>query len=200
MQVFVGNIPLDLSRYRVKIEQRGYPLKELYEKDEWNNAYYIILKDYSPDKDLDLKVDAPFYSEGFHHLHCPTYVQKSFGFENVELLTADILVDSNNDGILDGDDNTSETTLPGHVFWVNNDDDYDESTVHPDDKDAKNSSGNDSSDSFINGIRDLEDFTPINIKIPYIKQILQSKEENLKNITFYLKAKGSGRINVYKKE
>jgi len=79
------NIPLDLSRYRVKVEQRGCLLKELYKKDEWNNAYYIILKDYSPDKDSDLKVDAPFYSEEFHHLHLNTSVQESFGFENVEL-------------------------------------------------------------------------------------------------------------------
>jgi len=200
--------PFYLKRYKVDGKSlqplSGNFKKRLYSGDGIPpfNDCYVILDEYRPDRDMELVVEAPSYSFGhppgfgFSAGTCSKYVI----FQYVETLTADILVDSNNDGILDGDDNASETTLPGHVFWVNNDDDYDESTVHPDDKDAKNSSGNDSSDSFINGIRDLEDFTPVNIKIPYIKQILQSKEDNLKNITFYLKAKGSGRINVYKKE
>jgi pimeloyl-ACP methyl ester carboxylesterase len=82
---------------------------------------------------------------------------------------------------------------PGCVFWVNDDDDSSESTVHQDDLDAANDEfDKDYEDDVINGIRDLEDFMPFNITIPNIKEWT-----NNQNVKFFLKAEGPGKIKVY---
>jgi len=81
---------------------------------------------------------------------------------------------------------------PGCVFWVNDDDDYDESDMHDDDSDAVNSSGNDSSDDSINGIRDLEDFMPFDLTVANIKEWA-----NNQSVKFYLRAEGEGNIRVF---
>jgi hypothetical protein len=83
---------------------------------------------------------------------------------------------------------------PGCVFWVNDDDDYDESDMHDDDSDAVNSSGNDSSDDSINGIRDLEDFMPFDLTVANIKEWA-----NNQSVKFYLRAEGEGKIRVFKR-
>ncbi|MDD5009649.1 MAG: alpha/beta hydrolase, partial [Syntrophorhabdaceae bacterium] len=110
-------------------------------------------------------------------------------------IRGDILVDSNNDGLLGGEDNAVEQNEPGCVFWVNDDDDSSESTVHQDDLDAANDEfDKDYEDDAINGIRDLEDFMPFNITIPNIKEWT-----NNQNVKFYLKAEGQGKIRVFKR-
>jgi len=83
---------------------------------------------------------------------------------------------------------------PGCVFWVNDDDDYDESDIHDDDSDAVNSSGNDSSDNSINGIRDLEDFMPFDLTVANIKEWA-----NNQSVKFYLRAEGEGKVRVFKR-
>ncbi len=198
------NIPekIDLSKYAIQSQ----PLKHLsgdiynpegglypYKYEVFDKTTYIILKDYSPDKDypLDVKIEP---SEGAVNA-LQSYKIGVFAFAKIDTLTADILVDSNNDGFLGGEDNVVEQTSPGCVFWVNTDDDYDESTVHPDDGDSKfNSSGKDGEDEKINGIRDLEDFMPFNIAIPNIKEWTKDK-----NVKFFLKAEGSGKIRVFER-
>jgi len=77
---------------------------------------------------------------------------------------------------------------------VNDDDDYDESNMHEDDSDAVNSSGNDSSDDSINGIRDLEDFMPFDLTVANIKEWA-----NNQSVKFYLRAEGEGKIRVFKR-
>ena len=95
---------------------------------------------------------------------------------------------------------------PGCVFWVNDDDDYDESKVHPDDpntisgvnlnsqdeKTGEKGSGHDYNNDVINGIRDLEDFMPINITVANIKEWA-----NNQSVKFYLRAEGEGKIRVF---
>ncbi|MDD5072650.1 MAG: DUF726 domain-containing protein, partial [Candidatus Omnitrophica bacterium] len=154
--------------------------------------YYIILEDYIPDTDKVLKVEGTFIEDDNSGLN---FCQKFFCFELMDTLTGDILVDSNNDGFLGGDDNAVEQAAPGCVLWVNDDDDYDESSIHPDDAGAVDSNGNDGYDGNINGIRDLEDFMPINISIPTIKEWADPD----KNVKFFLKAGGSGKIKIFER-
>jgi hypothetical protein len=154
-----------------------------------DSTFFVIIDKYSPDSDMLLNVKASSYDSGSNN-----EMHSWFSFNSVELLQGDIVVDSNNDGVLGGEDNQVEMQSPGHVFWVNNDDDYDESDVHPDDEDAKNSKGNDSGDDYINGIRDLEDFTLVNIKIPHMKDL-----KKCSGLKFYLRSEGKGKINVFKR-
>jgi len=149
----------------------------------------MVLNGYQPDQDYSLTVTGVPVAQVFQG------EMSGFEFSQMSLINGEILVDSNNDGFLGGDDNTFEKITPGCVFWVNSDDDYDESSVHPNDSGASNSSGNDGSDTAINGIRDLEDFMPIDIAIPNIKE-WSSPDTNVK---FYLKAEGEGRIRIFKR-
>ena len=166
------------------------------QSDRDEQDYYIVLEDYIPDTDKVLKVEGTFIEDNNSGLD---FCQKAFQFTSMDTLTGDILVDSNNDGFLGGDDNAVEQVAPGCVLWVNDDDDYDESTVHQDDPNNDytrniNSFGNDGADNVINGIRDLEDFMPINLTISGIKEWATNQ-----NIKFYLKAEGSGRIKIYER-
>jgi hypothetical protein len=157
--------------------------------------YYIILQDYIPDTDKVLKVETSFNEKGFPDPHYAAFDQKSFYFDSMETLTGDILVDSNNDGFLGDDDNAVKQVAPGCVFWVNDNDDYNESPIHPDDTDPSLASGEtDCYDNIINGIRDLEDFMPINLTIPSIKEWTTNQ-----NVKFYLKAEGAGRIKIFER-
>ncbi len=171
------------------------PLLKKTDDMPYGKVTYVTLENEIPDRDFRMEVTATNYSKN--------PVPQSFGLlaklfscEIDDGFKGDILVDSNNDGYLGGDDNAVEQNAPGCVFWVNDDDDYDELTkVHSDDSKAVNSNGNDSADDNINGIRDLEDFMPINIAIPNI----QEWSNSLKGVKFFLKAEGSGRIKIYKR-
>lgn len=171
------------------------PLSGSFKDYYKENIAYIVLDNDNPDRDFYLSVAIPEYIPAL-----PTsvgYVSSYFSSRVEDGIRGDILVDSNNDGFLGGEDNAVEQTEPGCVFWVNNDDDYDELTkVHPNDGKAVNSNGNDSADDNINGIRDLEDFMPINITIPNIQE--WAKQDL--NIRFYFKTEGSGRIKIYERE
>jgi hypothetical protein len=154
-----------------------------------DGTFFVILDKYPPDSDMLLNVEASYHDAGSNNK-----MQSWFSFNTIEILQGDILVDSDNDGVLGGEDNQVEMESSGHIFWVNNDDDYDESKMHEDDENATNSNGNDSKDEYINGIRDLEDFTPITINIPNISDFKESS-----GIKFYLEMEGSGSINIFKR-
>jgi hypothetical protein len=185
--------PLDPSKYKINGK---YPLNPLFDPADrtynLNRSAYIIMENPNPDTDIDITMEAPSYGDGFGY--SPGYCNKFFSCYNMQTLSGDILVDSNNDGFLGGDDNAVEQVAPGCVNWVNNDDDYDESNIHSDDACAVNSNGNDGYDGNINGIRDLEDFMPINLTIPNIKEWTTNQ-----NVKFYLKAEGSGRIKIFER-
>ena len=187
-----GFLPVDLDRYIINDK----PLKKLYGDFNFpssNNAAYIILKDYEPDTDIELLTEIPSYRPGV--IEYSSYLEEYFSFGDIKTLAADILVDSNNDGFLGGEDNSVEQLVPGCVFWVNNDDDSSESNVHPDDPDAANDEFNiDYEDDAINGIRDLEDFMPIDLTIPNIKDW-----RNTEGVKFYLKSEGKGGIRIVKR-
>ncbi|MFA5164880.1 MAG: alpha/beta hydrolase [Candidatus Omnitrophota bacterium] len=190
------NVPLDVSRYKANGISMGYLSEPLIKKEPLNLCKplhtYVVFDNDNPDKDFQLVIDAPLYP-GF--ASSPGPVTRLF-CANVEYgITGDILIDSNNDGFLGGEDNAVEQNEPGCVFWVNDDDDYDDSPVHQDDKDAVNSKGNDSADGNINGIRDLEDFMPINISVPNIKEWIGQD----KGIKYKLNAEGTGRIKLFER-
>ncbi|MFA5115746.1 MAG: alpha/beta hydrolase [Candidatus Omnitrophota bacterium] len=155
------------------------------------DSCYVVIDEFTPDEDFYVNVQTPNYGEGFRTAFAR--VDRFFSIGNITTLTADILVDSNNDGLLGGEDNAYEMVSPGCVFWVNDDDDYNESSIHQDDSNPALASGEaDCHDNKINGIRDLEDFMPLNITIPDIKEWT-----NNQNVKFYLKAEGEGKIRVF---
>jgi len=155
---------------------------------------YVVIDDFTPDQDFYVNIETPDYLEGFRWYG--GYCNKSFSIGDIQTLSGDILMDSNNDGFLGGDDNAREMVSPGCVFWVNDDDDYNESSAHSYDNNSNLASGEcDAYDDRINGIRDLEDFMPINIAIPNIKEWASSTD----SIKFVLKAIGTGKIRVFKR-
>jgi hypothetical protein len=157
------------------------------------DSCYVVIDEFTPDEDFYVNVQTPNYGEGFRTAFAR--VDRFFSIGNITTLTGDILVDSNNDGFLGGEDNAYEMISPGCVFWANDDDDYNESSVHQDDSNPALASGEaDCHDNKINGIRDLEDFMPFNITIPDIKEWT-----NNQNVKFYLKAEGEGKIRVFKR-
>jgi hypothetical protein len=154
---------------------------------------YVILDKYKPDSDLSLTITTP--SGSYYHGQLPLYMKKHFICNSINILQGDIVVDSNNDGILGGDDNQVEMQSPGHVFWVNDDRDTAESSTHDDNEVVRESPVmGDFRDEYINGIRDLEDFMPITINIPNIKGF-----KELSGIKFYLETEGEGSINIFKR-
>ena len=202
-QVHYGPFPdwhkafLNLNDYKISSVIGSYELRPLYgdfsKKPSMGElGAYVIMDNPSPDRDFDITIDAPSYGAGFGF--SSGFCNKLFSCSEIQDLSGNILVDANNDGLLGGDDNVVKQVPPGCVFWVNDNDSYDESTVHTDDADAVNSHGNDSSDNSINGIRDLEDFMPINLTIPNIKEWATNQ-----NVKFYLKAEGEGRIKIYER-
>ncbi|MFA5147878.1 MAG: alpha/beta hydrolase [Candidatus Omnitrophota bacterium] len=190
-------LQLNLDNYKVN----GQPLRPLcgdFGKDiTWDdiegNCAYVALNDFEPDKDFLMDVDVTSYATEFYG---EGRDWTRFFTADVEYgITGDILIDSNNDGLLGGEDNAYEMVSPGCVFWVNDDDDSSESTVHQDDLDAANDEfDKDYEDDAINGIRDLEDFMPFNLAIPNINEW-----ENTQNVKFYLKTEGQGKIRVFKR-
>ncbi len=190
LPIFSGWVYNAIENYKFN----GYPIFPLMlgSRNNYYDSCYVIIDEFTPDKDFYVSVQTPNYGEGF--ISYGAYTNKHFHVGNITSLSADILVDSNNDGFLGGEDNTVEQNEPGCVFWVNDDDDYDESSVHPDDEGAANSPGSDSSDDFINGIRDLEDLMPFNITIPDIAGWASNQ-----SVKFYLKAEGEGKVRVFKR-
>jgi len=176
---------LNLSSYKVN----KCPLRPLS-----GNSCYIVLNDYTPDTDIKLTTDLPPPYDPGLMIYPGMYITEGFSFEALDTLAGNILIDADNDGFLGGEDNILKHFTPGCVFWVNDDDDYDESSVHPDDETAVNSNGNDSADEFINGIRDLEDFMPIDITVPNIQTW-----KDVEGVKFYLKMKGEGKIRIFKR-
>ncbi len=190
---FLEDLPF-FPRYTIS-SISGYKVNgmELAQLGPEPRTSYVVLDNVKPDTDFGISVDTPYYAEGFRIYR--GYIDKHFAAEFHEGLTGDILIDSNNDGFLGGDDNACEMISPGCVFWVNDDDDYDESKVHPDDNNSNLASGEcDTYDDRINGIRDLEDFMPINITVANIKEWA-----NNQNVKFYLKTEGKGKIRVFKR-
>lgn len=204
--MFAGVPELDLKDYKIN----GIPLSKLSGDFErrvdggLEDIAYIIINDYTPDIDMELKLETPTYKTCFDfyvlnpqgHRITHNNVCNKYFFASVEDgLRGDILVDSDNNGFLGGEDNAYEMVFPGCVFWVNDDDDYNESSVHPDDNNPALASGEaDCHDNKINGIRDLEDFMPFNMTIPNVKEWT-----NNQNVKFYLKAEGEGKIRVFKR-
>ncbi len=209
--MITGNSQLSLDPSKYKINGK-YPLVALFDPAHklisdpagglhqdtvFKRPAYIIMENPNPDTDIDITMEAPAY--GISHDDGVSWsygwYRRSFTCYDMQTLEGDILVDSNNDGFLGGDDNAVEQVAPGCVLWVNDDDDYNESTIHSDDNDPNLASGAaDAFDGKINGIRDLEDFMPINLSIPNIKEWTTNQ-----NVKFYLKAKGTGRIRVFER-
>jgi len=188
------NAPLDVSKYKANDISMRYLSEPLTIKEPQYLCKplhtYVIFDNDNPDKDFQLKIDAPSYP-GF--ASSPGPVTKLFEADVEYGIIGDILVDSNNDGFLGGEDNAVEQIEPGCVFWVNDDDESNESTIHPNDADAANDEfSKDYEDDAINGIRDLEDFMPINIAIPNI-----TEWTNNQNVRMYLKAEGDGKIRIF---
>ncbi|MFA6356416.1 MAG: alpha/beta hydrolase [Candidatus Omnitrophota bacterium] len=190
------NVPLNINNYIANGLAMNY-LAGSKGKEKYapfgETTSYIILDNNIPDTDFELSVETPNYGDGFWW--DMGTCDQSYISELEYGISGDILVDSNNDGFLGGEDNAVEQNEPGCVFWVNDDDDSSESTVHQDDLDAANDEfDKDYEDDAINGIRDLEDLMPFNITIPNIKEWT-----NNQNIKFYLKAEGQGKIRVFKR-
>ncbi|HOX09108.1 MAG TPA: alpha/beta hydrolase [Candidatus Omnitrophota bacterium] len=204
--MFIGVPELDIKDYRIN----GISLSKLcgdFERREGGgeeDIAYIVIDDYKIDVDMELKLEAPFYETCFdyyvlnpqgHRISHANTCNKYFYATVEDGIRGDILVDSNNDGFLGGEDNAVEQNDPGCVFWVNDDDDYNESSIHPDDGNPDLASGEcDAYDDKINGIRDLEDFMPFNLTIPNINEWA-----NTQNVKFYLKAEGQGKIRIFKR-
>ena len=210
--MITGNSQLSLDPSKYKINGK-YPLIALFDPAHklisdpagglhqdtgFKRPAYIIMENPNPDIDIDITMDAPAYGNSRDDGVSWNYgwFRRYFDYYDMQTLDGDILVDSNNDGFLGGDDNAVEQVAPGCVLWVNDDDDYDESTVHPDDNNPSLASGEtDCYDNIINGIRDLEDFMSINITIPNIKEWSGADQ----NVKFYLKAEGFGRIKIFER-
>jgi len=198
-------IPNAISRYLLN----GKSIIPINSLDGYTQSGYVIIDEFTPDTDYPVEFQVPRYG-GDKGIQTSAfgYTSQYFNLDNIDTISADILMDSNNDGFLGGDDNACEMVSPGCVFWVNDDDDYDESKVHPDDpntipgvnlnsqdeKTGEKSSGHDYNNDVINGIRDLEDFMPINLTIPNIKDWA-----NNQNVKFYLRTEGEGKIRVFKR-
>ncbi|MDD5737552.1 MAG: alpha/beta hydrolase [Candidatus Omnitrophica bacterium] len=191
---FLEDLPF-FPRYTIS-SISGYKINgvELTQLGPDPRTSYVVLDNPSPDTDFSVSVDTPYYGEGFRIYS--GYIDRHFAAEFHEGFTGDILVDSNNDGFLGGEDNAVEQNEPGCVFWVNDDDDYNESSIHPDDRNPDLASGErDAYDEKINGIRDLEDFMPMDITIPGIKYWSSPD----KNIKYYLKIEGSAKIRIFER-
>ncbi|MFA5500367.1 MAG: alpha/beta hydrolase [Candidatus Omnitrophota bacterium] len=204
--MFIGVPELNIEEYKLN----GLSLNKLsgsFERRESGgeeDIAYIVIDDYKPDIDIELKLETSHYETCFdyyilnpqgHRIGHQNVCNKYFYAAVEDGIRGDILVDSNNDGLLGGEDNAVEQNEPGCVFWVNDDDDSSESTIHPNDAGAAyDEFDKDYEDDAINGIRDLEDFMPFNITIPNIKEWT-----NNQNVKFYLKTEGQGKIRVFKR-
>jgi hypothetical protein len=185
-------IPNAISRYLLN----GNPIIPMDSLNRYSRSGYALIEGFTPDMDYPVEFQIPKYG-GDKGIQTSAFCRTSqyFHVDDITTLTADILLDSDNDGLLGGEDNAYEMVSPGCVFWVNDDDDYNESSVHPDDSSPALASGKaDCHDNKINGIRDLEDFMPFNITIPDI-----TEWTNNQNVKFYLKAAGEGKVRVFKR-
>jgi len=166
---------------------------------------YIIVDNNVPDTDFELSIDTPDYGDGYwwDMGTCNQWLICGIKYG----ITGDILIDSDNNGLLGGSDNVFEQISPGVVIWVNDDNDYDELnnwireieySAHSLDESPflGSVSNNDGQDEKINGIRDLEDYFPINITVPDIKAWAANTNSGLK---FYLRGDGTAKIRLFKR-
>jgi len=193
--MFIGSVHYYVPNAIAGYSLNGRPITPIDPLDSYSRVGYVLIDEFTPDTDYPVEFQIPKYGgEKGIQTSAFGYTNQYFYLDDVDTITGDILLDSNNDGFLGGDDNVVEQVAPGCVFWVNDDDDYDESSVHTNDSGAVNSNGNDGADEVINGIRDLEDFMPIDLTIPNIKEWA-----NNQSVKFYLKAEGNGKIRVFKR-
>lgn len=151
-----------------------------YELDE-NDHEYIVTVDFGELNSNILLIfdenDRVEYLDGILTIKLKPSIFNSFYFKIANL---DCSLDNNRDGVLTyKSEDRTETNKP-FLFWLNNDNDYyfnltdypineDKAKISEVISDTTSEFDRDRSNSYIDGIRDLEDFVPLNIMVKGIE-------------------------------